>query len=236
MTYVGLFALTNVLVRTRSSSTQHAFMQWASTDLVNLRHHPVGATIVSAFVDDSNILDWIVLGLIGLICAGHTVGNLRCGAMVTVAHVVGTLVSEGILAIQIAAGVVPATERTILDIGPSYVIVAALVVGIAYGRWPARIASAIAFALLSPHLFIGLTHLDVSAVGHCCVIVVALVLGYFYQRSWRRQPGEVTVARPPAIVRPSPASASDLSPTDGHLPRAARIALDAARSAEIARS
>lgn len=181
VTYVGVFALTNLVVRTRAPSTQQAFLNWASTDLVNLRNHPV----VSAFVDDSNILDWIVLGLVGLICAGHAIGNLRCAAMVTVAHVVGTLASEGLLALRIADGVVPATERTILDIGPSYVIVAALVVGIAYGRWPARIASAIAFALLSPHLFIGLTRLDVSAVGHCCAILVSLVMGGVLRRSWR---------------------------------------------------
>jgi len=183
--YVGLFALTNLVVRLQSSSIQQAFLNWASTDLVNLRHHPVSAMIVSAFVDDSFILDWIVIGLIGLVCAGHTLGNLRCAATVTVAHVVGTLVSEGILAIRIADGAVAETQRTILDIGPSYGILAALVVSIAYGRWPARIASAVAFALLAPHLFVGLTHLDVSAVGHSCVILVSLVTGHFLQRSWR---------------------------------------------------
>jgi hypothetical protein len=197
--YVGLFALTNLVVRTRPSATQHAWMDWASTNLVNLPHHPVGAMIGSAFVDDSNIVDWIVLGLIGLVCAGHTLGNLRCAMVVTAAHVVGTVVSEGILAVRIAGRAAPASERTILDIGPSYVIVAALVVGIAYGRWPARIASAIAFALLAPHLFVGLTHLDVSAVGHCCVIVVSLVMGFFFHRTWRHQAAQH--ARPQAPVR-----------------------------------
>jgi len=183
--FVGIFAVTNLVLRTQRSGTQQAWMDWASTNLVNLPHHPVGAMIVSAFVDDSNILDWIVLGLIGLVCAGHTLGNLGCATVVTVAHVFGTLVSEGVLAVRIAGGAVPASQRTILDIGPSYVIVAALVVGIAFGRWPARIASAIPFALLAPHLFVGLTHLGVSAVGHCCAIVTSLVMGYFFQRSWR---------------------------------------------------
>jgi hypothetical protein len=183
--YVGLFAVTNAVVRTRPARTQHALLDWASTNLVNLPRHPVGALVVSAFVDDSNILDWIVLGLIGLVCAGHTLGNLRCALVVAVAHVVATLVSEGILALRIAEGAAPITGRTILDIGPSYVIVAALVTGIAYGRWPARIASAIAFALLAPHLFVGLTDLDVSAVGHSVVILTSLVMGYFLRNSWR---------------------------------------------------
>lgn len=183
--YVGLFACTNVAVRSRAPATGQVWFGWASTNLVNLRHHPVGAMVVSALMDDSNILDWIALGLIGLICAGHTLGNMRCAIVVTVAHVLGTLVSEGILAVRIAAGAMPVTDRSILDIGPSYVIVAALVVGIAYGRWPARVASAIAFALLAPHLFVGLTHLDVGAIEHCCAIVIGLALGFVFQRSWR---------------------------------------------------
>jgi hypothetical protein len=187
-TFVALFALTNLVVATRSAATRQAFMNWASTDLVNLRHHPVGAMIVSAFVAGGSILDWIALGLIGFVCAGNTVGNLRCAAVTATAHVVGTLVSEGILAVQIDGGAVPVTERTILDIGPSYVIVAALVIGIAYGRWPARVASALAFALLSPHLFVGLTRLDVSAVGHCSAILVSLLMGYALRRSWRARP------------------------------------------------
>jgi membrane associated rhomboid family serine protease len=66
--------------------------------------------------------------------------------------------------------------------------VAALVIGIAYGRWPARTASALAFALLSPHLFVGLTRLDVSAVGHCSAILVSLLMGYVLRRSWRARP------------------------------------------------
>jgi membrane protease YdiL (CAAX protease family) len=63
--------------------------------------------------------------------------------------------------------------------------VAALTVGIGYGRWPARIVSGIAFAFLAPHLFGGLQRLDVGPVGHCCAILVGVVAGFFFQRAWR---------------------------------------------------
>jgi hypothetical protein len=183
--YVGLFAVANVLVRSQPSAVQWAWFNWASTDLVNLAHHPVGSMVLSALVDDSDVLAWLGLGLIGLVSAGQTVGNSRCAVLVTVSHVVGTLVSEGILLVRIAAARASATERISLDIGPSYIIVAALTVGVVYGRWPARIVSGIAFLLLAPHLFGGLQRLDVGPVGHCCAIFIGVVLGFYFQRAWR---------------------------------------------------
>jgi hypothetical protein len=183
--YVGLFAVTNALLRSRPSAVRRTWFTWASTDLANLAHHPVGSMVLSAFVDDSDVLAWVALGLIGLVAAGQTVGNVRCAVLVTIAHVVGTLVSEGILLVRIAAGRAPAAERISLDIGPSYVVVAALTVGIVYGRWPARIVSGIAFAFLAPHLFGGLQRLDVGPVGHCCAILLGVVVGFFFQRAWR---------------------------------------------------
>lgn len=184
--YVGLFAGTNALLRWQPSAVRWTWFAWASTDLVNLASHPVGSMVLSAFVDDSDVLAWVGLGLIGLVAAGQTVGNVRCAVLVTIAHVVGTLVSEGILGVRIAAGRAPAAERVSLDIGPSYVVAAALTVGIVYGRWPARIVSAIAFAFLAPHLFGGLTRLEVGPVGHSCAILIGVVVGFPFQRAWRR--------------------------------------------------
>jgi hypothetical protein len=183
--YAGLFAVGNAALRTQPPAVQSAWLDWASTDLVNLGRHWMGSLVVSALVDDSDVLAWIALSLIGLAAAGHTLGNLRCAVLVTVAHVIGTVVSEGILAQQIASGAAPASERVSLDLGPSYVVVAALTVAIAYGRWPARIAGGLAFIVLAPHLFGGLSHLEVAPVGHCCAIAVGVLLGYPFQRAWR---------------------------------------------------
>lgn len=187
--YAGMFAVSNAVLRIQPPAVQSAWLDWASTDLVNLDRHPVRSMIVSAVVDDSDVLAWIALSLIALVAAGHTLGNLRCAVVVTVAHIMGTVVSEGVLAQQIASGAAPAVERVSLDIGPSYVVVAALTVGIAYGRWPARLASGIAFILLAPHLFGGLSHLEVGPVGHCCAIAVGLLLGFGFQRAWRSGAG-----------------------------------------------
>lgn len=176
--YVGLFSVANAVLLSRSASVQQEWLDWASTDLVNLGRHAFGSMITSAFVDDADIAAWIALGLIALVSAGHTLGNRRTALLVTVSHVGGTLVSEGILALRIRAGTAPSAERVSLDVGPSYVVVAALWVGIVWGRWPARVACVIAFVALAPHLFGGLSHFEVGPVGHCCAVVVGVVGGY----------------------------------------------------------
>jgi hypothetical protein len=101
--------------------------------------------------------------------------------------VIPTLVSEGILAYRIHAGAAPDADRHLMDVGASYIVVTALVAGIAYGTWPGRVVSAIGFLLLSPHLFGGLQHLDVAPVGHVCAIAVALGLGWPLKRGAARR-------------------------------------------------
>ena len=53
--------------------------------------------------------------------------------------------------------------------------------------WTGRILSGIAFALLAPHLFGGLSQLAVGPVGHCCAIVIGVVLGFYFQRAWHQR-------------------------------------------------
>ena len=119
--------------------------------------------------------DWIVLSAIGLAVTGQVLGNGRLAALVAGTHVIGTLVSESVLELRIRAGTASPTQRLIVDVGPSFVVAPALVVGIVHGRGWSRVLCGLAFALLEPNLFDGLLQLDVSAVGHATAIVVALL-------------------------------------------------------------
>jgi hypothetical protein len=165
-----------------AAPTREAVLAWASTNLANLPDHPVGALVLSAFVTESDPVGWILLGFVGLTATAWTLGPWRAVLLVATAHVVGTLVSEGVVAYRVWAGMSPSSDRFILDIGASYVVVCALVAGIAYGTWPGRVLCAIGFALLAPNLFGGLQHLDVAPVGHVCSIAVALGLGWPMRR------------------------------------------------------
>ncbi len=131
----------------------------------------------SAFVTDDSVVDWVVLGFVGLTVAGGALGDLRLAALLAACHVDGTLVSEAVVGLQVRAGALPAGARTLLDIGPSYVVAPALVLGILHGRTVGRVLCGLCFALLAPHLFVGLGRLEVSSVGHVVAIAVALVAG-----------------------------------------------------------
>ena len=165
-------------------AAQQAWLGWASTDLVNLRHDPLGCLVGSALITDDRPWAWVAL--VGLGAAGRALGNLRTLWLVLIAHVVATLVSEGLLALRITTGREPVSARTVVDVGPSYVVVSALVVGLAYAGLLARIASAGCFAAVAPFLFGGLFSGDVWALGHLTACAVGLVLGFPLHRSWRR--------------------------------------------------
>lgn len=168
---------------TRSAETRAAWRAWASTNLDNLQHHPVAAIAVSPFLPDGYAWLWIALSLIGLAAAGRTLGGARTAVLALTVHVLATLISEGILAARIAAGAVSPQARHLIDVGPSYVVVGALIAAIAFSTWPGRLLSAAAFAAIAPYLFAGLRDWGVAETGHVCAVVIGLVLGYLLRKS-----------------------------------------------------
>jgi hypothetical protein len=186
--YAAGLVLGAVLLRARPVPEQRRWLDWASTDLANARTHPLGSLVVSAFLTEGEVRWWVPLALVALGVVGARFGAWRTALLVAAAHVLGTVVSEGILAYRIAAGAVPASYRYLVDVGPSYVVVAALAAGMGYARWPGRLLCAAGFAVVAPSLFGGLFQLEVSAVGHVCAIVVALALGgrYAYRSRYHR--------------------------------------------------
>src|SRR6266536_1927219 len=85
-----------LVVDSRPPATRRHWLDWASTSIANLAHHPVPALVVSAFVAEDNPAGWVVLALVGLGATGWVLGAWRTAVLVAAAHVVGTLVSEGI--------------------------------------------------------------------------------------------------------------------------------------------
>lgn len=185
------------------SSDQRSFIAWAATNLTNLRSDPLGTLIVSAFVSEEAPWVWVGFAAMGLFPLVQRFGNLRALLLVGTAHVVGTLLSEGALALRIAAGDAPASLRDLDDVGPSYVIASALLATLLYGAQPAvrtgghwmfdriggrwwRLGGAICLILLVPSLFDGLSHWDVAAVGHVVALATGVVVGFVLARRERR--------------------------------------------------
>jgi hypothetical protein len=162
-----------------SSHDQAAVLGWASTNVTNLRHDPLGSLVASAFIQPVSAVAWLALIALAVFGANRVLGNWRTVLVCGTGHVVGTLVSEGIVAVRIAHGLLPASDAHILDVGPSYIVVSALTVVALYGSWPARAAAALGFAALifAGQIFSGLSTLQVSAVGHTVAITSSALLG-----------------------------------------------------------
>ena len=143
---------------------QSAVRRWASTNVVNLHHDPVGSLAASAFVPSSFAVAWPVLIALALFGANRALGNWRTAVVCVTGHVAGTLVSEGIVDYRVGHGLLPVSATRILDIGPSYVVVSAIAVAVLYGSWPARVAAAVELAVLVivGRIFGGLSNLDVA--------------------------------------------------------------------------
>jgi hypothetical protein len=145
----------------------------------NLHQDPVGCIVVSAFFPSGSAAAWPALIALALFGANHVLGNWRTAVVCAAGHVIGTLVSEGILGYRVTHGSLPVSARYITDVGPSYVVVAAIAVAILYGGWLARAAAALDLALLAfvGDIFSGLRGLSVAAVGHVTAITVGVIAG-----------------------------------------------------------
>ena len=193
--YLVGFVTADIVLRFLSPAGRSTVQQWASTNVVNLRHDPLGSLVVSAFVSTGDYLAWPFLIAMAMFGANRALGNWRTVVVCGAGHVLGTLASEGILAYRIAHGLLPESDSRIIDVGPSYIAVAAITVAVLYGSWPARIVAAIDFLLLVVvgGIFSGLSTLQVAAVGHATSIVVAAILGSAL--AWRLRRAQSEAAR-----------------------------------------
>lgn len=193
---------------------------WASTDLANLGDHPVEALMISPLLFGAD--PWACLrgiALVGTMLVFLVIqfGAMRAVALAAAGQVIGTLVSEGLLAARIAAGQADPALRAVLDVGPSYLIVSVLAAVATTGarRWH-RCAAVVALAMRAPHLLNGLTTLAVTPVGHVTALSTGALLAWGLRSSDARhrrlqqvalgaaplQSGGRTAGRVLSVIRP----------------------------------
>lgn len=170
-----------------------ALLAWASTSVRNLEHHPVGSLVASAFFPTTFLLAWPAMIVLAMVAATSVLGTWRTALTCAAGQVVGTVVSEGIVAYRVAAGSLPPADRFLLDVGPSYVVMAAIAAALLYGGWLARTAAALDLALLIffGQIFAGLSRLDVTAVGHLTALITGAVTASLFVWCQRLRKGRV---------------------------------------------
>lgn len=171
--YALILLSSDTVMALLSPDAQRGLARAASTNIAQLATEPLLVLPASAVVDASNGWIWAPLTLL---LVGGIERRLGAGRAVVVtfgAHVVATLVSEGILLVQINRHLQPRSAAHMLDVGPSYVLLAALAGCLVIGSWRLRAAALVVGVLIVPGLLTQLPHLDMSSVGH----FTALVLG-----------------------------------------------------------
>jgi hypothetical protein len=176
--YLACFAVAGLVYTVLGPHAQAALTAWASTSVANLEHEPLGPLALSAFLAPGYFLAWPALILLALPGACRALGSARTALVCAAGHVIGTLVSEGIVAYRISAGQLPAADRYLIDVGPSYVVVSAIVIAVILGSRLARAAALADLAMLvfAGHIFGGLSRLDVAAVGHLTAALTAAAI------------------------------------------------------------
>lgn len=187
--YLTLFALGGLVIALLSPRESVALRLWASTDVANLRHHPVPALVLSVFLPSGVPFVWLVPIALTMFGANRAIGAVRLALICAAGDLIGTAVSEGIVGYRVDHGSLARTWLHIPDVGPSYVVVSAIVVAVMFGTWLTRVTALTVFAVLVfiSRIFAGLTSLHVAAVGHLTAIVTATALGLALARGQRGQ-------------------------------------------------
>ncbi|MCD2195673.1 hypothetical protein LQ327_20080 [Actinomycetospora endophytica] len=174
------------------SDRADAFVAWASTNLVNLGTHPVGALAASALIVNGDLLDpgtvitfWLgVVGALWWLEARY--GALRAAAVYLGGHVGATLLTVPVILAAVRAGRYAEDTRTAVDVGISYgaqAALAAVVVTLPWWAWAPGAIFVLGWPLLDAE-WSGLLP-DFTTVGHLLAAAIGAVLGVVLLRSRR---------------------------------------------------
>ncbi len=185
-TYLWLLILganTFALVR-MSPRFRKYFLITHSTNLLELGRHPIKVLIASAFwTETPSFLFWFVVFTLFSAPVERWIGTWRWLAVVAIAHIGATLVSEGAVALLIDANDLPARTAHTIDIGVSYALSGSVGVLTYFFARPLRWyylggAGLFYLVLLATYQdFTNLGHLTAYLLGLACYRIVRDVPG-----------------------------------------------------------
>lgn len=121
--WLAILFVTSVIVRHLSPETLDSVLQRRSTNIHNLVHTPGRVLLTSAlWIDGGGWLRYFVLYNVFHVPAERWLGTRRWLAVLGIAHIGATYLSEGILALAIHTGAAPHSAVDTLDVGVSYAL------------------------------------------------------------------------------------------------------------------
>ncbi|MEE1826871.1 hypothetical protein PUR61_32495 [Streptomyces sp. BE20] len=175
-TYLWLLLLgvTSFVVARTDPATLDWFLAARSTNLDQLRERPVHALVASAlWTEQASWPSYAVLFTLFHANAERWLGTLRWFTVAAAAHVLATLVSEGVVAWGIVRGSLQRSMAETVDVGVSYAL-AGVVAVLTYrfaGRWRAVYGGGVllfyGLPLAVSHTFTDLGHFSAVLIGLC---------------------------------------------------------------------
>jgi hypothetical protein len=208
--YVGVLLSIHLVVDHALSARQAATtLRYLSTNLDNLRHHPIPSLLGSALIIDSALthlftLDFtgtlitLVLGIaITLAALERRLGAARAYAVLAAGHIGATLLVAPVIVLSIAHGWYPANLRDTRDVGISYgaqAVLGCATVTLLQGRL-ARIAWAVfvvGWPLFGLEWMVRLP--DFTTLGHLTAAGIGFAAGLCLRSRRRRGSSPPSVA------------------------------------------
>jgi hypothetical protein len=168
LAYAAALLGTNVWLELAPAGTEDRVLHDTSTNLAHLIHDPWLVLPASALFTRGGLV-YALIGCALCLAPLELVEGPRRALLIGLAgHVIGTLVSEAVVAIRIAVGDAPETARHALDVGPSYVLVAAAAAVIASTRADLRLRLVCALAVAPVFVYTAWRLPDgrIDAIGH----------------------------------------------------------------------
>ncbi|WP_051969871.1 rhomboid-like protein [Kitasatospora azatica] len=169
--WLALLAVTSFIVARINPENLEWFLQGRSTNLDQLKHHPVHALVASAiWTESASFPFYFVLFNIFHVPAERWLGTWRWLTVAATAHVLATLISEGVVAVGIHHARLPASLADTVDVGVSYAL--AGVEGVLTYRLARRWRPLYGGGLLLFYLVPLITSHTFTDLGHFCSILI----------------------------------------------------------------
>lgn len=176
--YAAALAVAGLVESTISTAHMRQLMDWSSTNLDNLRPggHPLEAFVASAVIPQESAGVWPFFAL-SAFTAVSALGARKAVLLLGSVHIGVSVLTEGLVWWRIHHGSLPSSEAHDWDTGPSYLVVAALVIAIGCARrlW-VRVLWAVALAVATPSLLEGIEGGDYTAIGHILSFSIGLAV------------------------------------------------------------
>ncbi|MFJ6137310.1 rhomboid-like protein [Kitasatospora sp. NPDC092286] len=174
-TYLWLLVLaaTSFVVARMNPARLHWFLAARSTNLDQLRSHPVHALIASAiWTEQASFLSYFVLFTLFHANAERWLGTWRWFTVAATAHVGATFVSEGIVAWGITSGRLHDSLARTVDVGVSYAL--AGVAAVLTYRFAGRLRWLYGGGVVVFYLVPLITSHTFTDLGHFCAVLIGL--------------------------------------------------------------